>query len=127
MNSFFVPQLGSQIYTMAGMVTHLQLQADKPGVYPGFSAQFSGAGFADMNFHVNAVPPDQFAQWVASTLGKGPTLDAQSYAALAHPSEAVAPVTYGTVTQGLFSTIVRASTQPADPPFTMRATGHTEN
>ena len=30
MNSFFVPQLGSQIYTMAGMVTRLHLQADQP-------------------------------------------------------------------------------------------------
>ena len=48
MNSFLVPQLGGQIYTMAGMVTRLQLQADHPGTYPGLSAQFSGDGFADM-------------------------------------------------------------------------------
>src|SRR5476651_111991 len=33
MNSFFVPQLGTQIYTMAGMTTVLNLQADQPGVY----------------------------------------------------------------------------------------------
>ena len=45
MNSFFVPQLGSQIYTMAGMVTRLHLQADHPGTYRGLSAQFSGDGF----------------------------------------------------------------------------------
>ena len=31
MNSFFVPQLGSQIYTMPGMSTGLHLQADHPG------------------------------------------------------------------------------------------------
>ena len=31
MNSFFVPQLGGQIYTMAGMMTQLNLQADDPG------------------------------------------------------------------------------------------------
>jgi len=30
MNSFFVPQLGSQIYTMSGMATRLHLQADHP-------------------------------------------------------------------------------------------------
>src|SRR6266513_2942022 len=48
MNSFFVPQLGSQIYTMAGMVTRLQLQAEQSGTYRGLSAQFSGGGFADM-------------------------------------------------------------------------------
>src|ERR1700722_8452780 len=50
MNSFFVPQLGSQIYTMAHMTTRLNLQADRPGIYRGLSAQFSGAGFSDMDF-----------------------------------------------------------------------------
>jgi cytochrome o ubiquinol oxidase subunit 2 len=42
MNSFFVPQLGSEIYAMGGMTTHLHLLADKPSEYPGFSANFSG-------------------------------------------------------------------------------------
>src|SRR5262249_2705694 len=50
MNSFFVPQLGSQIYAMGGMVTHLNLLADKSGEYPGISAMFSGDGFSDMRF-----------------------------------------------------------------------------
>src|SRR5260370_15456047 len=45
MNSFFVPQLGSQIYTMAGMVTQLHLQADHPGTYRGVSAQYSSDTF----------------------------------------------------------------------------------
>src|SRR5262249_28189871 len=40
MNSFFVPQLGSQIYAMAGMVTRLHLKADRPGRFWGFSAQY---------------------------------------------------------------------------------------
>src|SRR5262245_51183876 len=50
MNSFFVPQLGGQIYTMAGMVTRLHLQADHTGSYRGMSANYSGAGFSDMYF-----------------------------------------------------------------------------
>src|SRR5262249_44809260 len=50
MNSFFIPQLGSQIYTMGGMITHLNLLADEPGEYPGFSANFSGDGFSEMRF-----------------------------------------------------------------------------
>ena len=75
MNSFFVPQLGSQIYTMARMITHLQLQADKPRQYPGLSAQFSGDGFADMRFVVDAVPPDQFEAWVSAARSNGPHLD----------------------------------------------------
>jgi cytochrome o ubiquinol oxidase subunit II len=115
MNSFFVPQLGSQIYTMAGMVTRLQLQADHPGRYRGLSAQFSGDGFADMRFNVEAVPAEGFAQWVAATRSEGPALDAQAYADLAKPSQAVAPFTYRAVAPGLFSSISSAGMQPADP------------
>src|SRR5258708_3541182 len=71
MNSFFVPQLGSQIYTMAGMITHLHLQADHAGSYRGMSAQFSGEGFADMYFSVDAAAPDKFSEWVDITLNIG--------------------------------------------------------
>jgi cytochrome o ubiquinol oxidase subunit II len=112
MNSFFVPQLGSQIYTMAGMATHLQLQADHPGTYPGFSAQFSGDGFADMHFTVDAVPAEEFAQWVTTTRGGGPTLDAENYAGLAKPSKAVAPFTYRAITSDLFNQIVMSKPLP---------------
>src|SRR5260370_596326 len=75
MNSFFVPQLGSQIYTMAGMVTRLHLQADHSGTYRGLSAQYSGAGFSAMHFAVDAVPNEQFALWVDAARGSGPVLD----------------------------------------------------
>jgi cytochrome o ubiquinol oxidase subunit II len=61
MNSFFVPQLAGQIYTMSGMVTRLHLQADHTGTYRGISANYSGAGFSDMHFDVDAVPAQQFA------------------------------------------------------------------
>jgi cytochrome o ubiquinol oxidase subunit 2 len=115
MNSFFVPQLGSQIYTMAGMVTRLQLQADHPGTYRGLSAQFSGDGFADMRFTVEAVPADDFAQWVKATRRDGPALDAQSYADLAKPSQAVVPFTYRTVEPNLFTDILDSGTQPSGP------------
>jgi cytochrome o ubiquinol oxidase subunit 2 len=114
MNSFFVPQLGSQIYTMAGMVTRLHLQADHPGTYRGLSAQFSGDGFADMRFNVEAVPAEGFAQWVATTRSAGPALDAQAYADLARPSQAVAPFTYGAVVPNLFNGILSAGMQPVD-------------
>src|SRR5438270_4619147 len=60
MNSFFVPQLGSQIYAMAGMTTHLNLLADRPGEYRGLSANFSGDGFSDMQFIAKAVPIGTF-------------------------------------------------------------------
>src|SRR6202000_218734 len=91
MNSFFVPQLAGQIYTMAGMVTRLNLQADYPGTYRGLSANFSGDGFADMHFNVAAVTPEQFAEWAASARKAGSSLDAQAYAEVVKPSKAVVP------------------------------------
>jgi cytochrome o ubiquinol oxidase subunit II len=115
MNSFFVPQLGSQIYTMAGMTTHLQLQADNAGSYPGISAQFSGDGFADMTFKADAVPSANFSQWVATTHATGPTLDAQAYADLARPSKAVTPFTYRAVASDLFTRIVMPEMSMNDP------------
>jgi len=105
MNSFFVPQLGSQIYTMAGMVTSLHLQADHPGTYRGFSAQYSGDGFADMRFSVNAVSPEEFSRWVDAARSAGLVLDARAYAELAKPSKAVVPFNYGAVAPDLFNGI----------------------
>jgi cytochrome o ubiquinol oxidase subunit II len=114
MNSFFVPQLGGQIYTMAKMVTRLNLQADHPGTYRGMSANYSGAGFSDMYFAVDAVPDEKFAQWLGATRSAGPVLDAQSYSALVKPSQAIAPFTYRAAAPDLFSTILSAGS-PADP------------
>jgi len=115
MNSFFVPQLGSQIYAMSGMATRLQLQADHVGTYPGFSAMFSGDGFADMRFAVDAVSSDKFAQWVSQAREAGPVLDTRSYKDLTKPSQAVAPFTYRAVAADLFSGIVNTASAMDDP------------
>jgi cytochrome o ubiquinol oxidase subunit 2 len=114
MNSFFVPQLAGQIYTMAGMVTHLNFLAAHTGAYRGMSANFSGDGFADMYFYVDAVPPQQFAQWVDSTRSSGPVLDTKAYADLVKPSRAVTPFTYRSISLGLFAGISSAGMQPGD-------------
>jgi cytochrome o ubiquinol oxidase subunit 2 len=114
MNSFFVPQLGGQIYTMSGMVTRLHLQADHPGTYPGLSAMFSGDGFADMRFAVDAVPNDQFAQWVGQAREAGPVLDTRSYKELAKPSQAIAPFTYRAIAADFFSGVVNTASIAGD-------------
>jgi cytochrome o ubiquinol oxidase subunit II len=110
-----VPQLGGQIYTMFGMVTRLHLQADHPGTYPGLSAMFSGDGFADMRFAVDAVSNDKFAQWVSQAREAGPVLDTQSYKNLAKPSKAIAPFTYRAVAADLFSGVVNTASTAGDP------------
>jgi cytochrome o ubiquinol oxidase subunit 2 len=108
MNSFFVPQLGSQIYTMAGMATELNLQADRPGTYPGISAQFSGDGFADMKFDVQAMPQADFDQWSSATRASGPALDKAEYGKLAQQGTAT-PITYRSVDSGLFARIMQTT------------------
>src|SRR6266498_2145792 len=115
MNSFFVPQLGSQIYTMAGMVTRLELQADHPGTYRGLSANFSGNGFADMRFSVDAVSAEDFARWVDAARNAGPVLDGSTYADLVKASSAVAPFTYRAVAPDLFNDI-SISPMQSEPP-----------
>lgn len=108
MNSFFVPQLGSQIYTMAGMATTLYLQADHPGTFQGMSAQFSGDGFSDMRFTVDAVAAPAFDAWLARTRATGARLDADSYAKLAHPDTSP-PRDLQLAIPGLFDQVVAAS------------------
>jgi cytochrome o ubiquinol oxidase subunit 2 len=108
MNAFFAPRLGSMIYTMAGMVTRLNLQADTPGDYPGMAAQINGDGFSDMRFTVHAVPQAQFQAWVAATKAHGGVLDAGAYAVLAKPG-VTGVETFAGVAPNLFTQIVAAS------------------
>lgn len=114
MNSFFVPQLGSQIYAMAGMSTRLHLQADQPGSYRGLSAQLSGEGFSDMVFEVVARPPAEFATWLSGLrASRNSALDLAAYAALARPSKAVRPQEYRSATPGLFDAVLGMSAEAA--------------
>ena len=113
-NTFFVPQMGSMIYTMPNMVTRLNLQADRQGVFPGRSAHFSGDGFPGMEFNVNSVSPQQFAAWVQSAHGVGRVLDGRSYAQLSEPSSYVKPMTFGAVAPGLFDAIAAGRAQRSE-------------
>ena len=105
-NVFWVPQMGTMIYTMPRMTTRLNLQADRQGVYNGLSGHFSGDGFPGMQFKVHAVPPQQFAAWASSSRGAGNVLDGRTYAELQKPSSYVKPMTFGTVAPNLFAAVV---------------------
>jgi cytochrome o ubiquinol oxidase subunit 2 len=107
MNSFFVPQLGSQIYTMPGMTTRLNLLADRPGDYPGLSANFSGDGFSDMRFLVHAVPAAEFSNWRVRASVEGAVLNADTYSQLARAGVDTQMQTYRSVDPNLFDRIVQ--------------------
>jgi len=113
MNSFFVPQLGSQIYTMPGMTTRLSLKADKRGIFPGFSAQFSGSGFSDMRFDVVVKSSDEFEAWVNASHQANSVLDQASFTNLSQQSSNVAPARFAAVEPGLFNSIVVGSAHAA--------------
>jgi cytochrome o ubiquinol oxidase subunit 2 len=89
MNSFFIPQLGGQIYAMAGMQTKLHLIGNEAGKYDGISSSFSGRGFSGMKFTAIVTPTEgDFDQWVAKVKESSNNLNATSdFNKLAEPSE----------------------------------------
>lgn len=106
MNSFFVPALAGQIYTMPGMQTQLHAVINQAGVYEGFSANYSGDGFSHMRFQFHGLDTAGFDAWVARNRREGGTLSRAAYLALERPSER-APVTrFGQVDPQLYSAIV---------------------
>jgi cytochrome o ubiquinol oxidase subunit 2 len=113
MNAFFIPQFGSMIYTMNGMTTRLNLQADKAGTFQGLSAQFSGDGFADMHFDVHVVPSAQFSKWAQDASNAQQALDARSYQQIAQPSMKNAPEIYRLADPDLFRSIATQKIPPS--------------
>ncbi|EKS70486.1 MULTISPECIES: ubiquinol oxidase subunit II [Caballeronia] len=106
MNSFFIPQLGSQIYAMAGMQTKLHLMADHAGDYAGISANYSGKGFSDMKFRALAMSNEDFDAWLKQVKNAPENLSMDVYAGVARPSEKVAVRYFSTVDPKLFNNIV---------------------
>ncbi|TBL71048.1 ubiquinol oxidase subunit II [Paenibacillus thalictri] len=105
MNSFWIPQLGGQMYTMSGMAMTLFLQADEPGTYFGSGANFSGEHFADMRFDVKATSQADFDAWVQQIKKSSPGLTMETYDALAKPGKSVKQY-YSSFPEGLFNKIV---------------------
>lgn len=87
MNSFWIPQLGGQIYAMPGMSAQLNLIADRTGSFHGSSANISGEGFAGMDFTARASTESDFGAWVRSAQHSPHRLSRQTYGQLAKPSQ----------------------------------------
>jgi cytochrome o ubiquinol oxidase subunit 2 len=116
MNVFFVPQLGSMIYTMNGMVNRLELRADEVGNYQGLSAHFSGDGFPDMLFDVHVVSQTEFADWVSSAGRSDRSLDRRTYDELAKQSVPKDKPVYKLTDPLLFHDIATQEIPPAPGP-----------
>lgn len=112
MNSFYIPALAGQIYAMAGMETKLHAVINKPGVYQGFSANYSGAGFSGMRFAFHGQTAAKFDAWVAGARAGGASLNRADYLALERPSENVPVRRYGSVEPALFKAILNMCVEP---------------
>ncbi|MGB4758977.1 MAG: ubiquinol oxidase subunit II [Candidatus Saccharimonadales bacterium] len=122
MNSFWIPQLGGQVYAMTGMTTKLHLIAEQAGVYNGSSANISGGGFAGMKFKTYAVSDADFTAWVQQTQQANNPLTTDEYTELARPSKNVAPSLFSSADRGLYATVINKYTSSGyDDPWT---TGH---
>ncbi len=87
MSSFWIPNLGGQLYTMTSHVNRLNLMADTAGDYPGSTPEINGAGFTGMKFIARADSQENFEQWVEGVKQSPDALDAEKYQALLQPSE----------------------------------------
>ncbi len=116
MNSFWIPQLGGQIYAMTGMVNVLHLVANKQGTFKGLSANYSGEGFAGMRFTVVATPQEEFDAWVQTVKESSSVLDQDTYRMLAKPSIANPAAYYGSFDQNLLPSIMKKFTGSEAPP-----------
>lgn len=86
MNSFWIPQLGGQIYAMPAMRSKLHLIAKETGSFRGCSANISGEGFAGMKFTAKATSEEDFNAWVESVKHSSKSLTSAEYEQLAKPS-----------------------------------------
>ncbi len=120
MTSFFIPQLGSQMYAMAGMRTRLNLMADEPGAYSGHNQEFSGRGYETMHFDAIAKTPDQFKVWLTKAKQSPGSLTLAEYNALNRPNMKHPVKIYSSVVPGLFDHILN---QRED---WMESQGHTQ-
>jgi len=112
MNSFYIPALAGQIYAMPGMETKLHAVINAPGVYKGFSANYSGAGFSRMHFNFFGLNQSDFDGWAAKVKAQGSPLDRAAYAAIEKPSEGEPARYFSSVEDGLYNAILNMCTKP---------------
>ncbi|WP_342620180.1 ubiquinol oxidase subunit II [Rhodoferax sp. GW822-FHT02A01] len=112
MNSFYIPALAGQIYAMPGMETKLHAVINKPGVYDGFSANYSGAGFSGMHFKFQGMAAADFEQWVQQTRSGSATLGREDYLRLQQPSINAPVQHFAKVAPKLFDTVVDRCVEP---------------
>lgn len=113
MNSFWIPQLGGQIYAMPAMRSKLHLIATETGVFRGSSSNLSGKGFAGMTFNATAMTQEDFNSWIGSARTSGQSLGLYEYNRLVPPSENNPLETFKLTKANLFDEIINKYMAPS--------------
>ena len=112
MSAFFIPQLSSQLFAMAGMRTRLHIAATQLGLYEGLNTQYNGDGFSDMHFKVRVATKDNFQKWVKGVQHQQLALDIPEYQKIVKPYVVKHPIYYSQVRKGLFMRIMDQYMKP---------------
>jgi cytochrome o ubiquinol oxidase subunit 2 len=106
MSAFFIPQLGSQMYAMAGMRSRLHLIASETGIYDGMNTQFNGDGFSDMYFSVHVLAEKDMRLWIKKIKTFSLPLSKAAYNHLTDPSIADKPAFFSGIPHHLFENVI---------------------
>lgn len=115
MNSFWIPQLSGQIYSMTGMSTQLYLMADGLGEYMGRAVEINGEGYSDMTFLVKSVSSKDFEDWVLQVKKSSLHLTQETYEELIEPSINKSRLLFSEVEKDLYHQIIHKYMHPMRP------------
>jgi cytochrome o ubiquinol oxidase subunit 2 len=112
MNSFWIPQLGGQIYAMSAMRSKLHLMATEEGEFRGCSSNISGDGFAGMVFTAKVSSEEEFNDWVTVVKESPKKLNLEEYKELVKPTAYVPVSFYSLDKKDLFDYVVTQYSMP---------------
>lgn len=114
MNSFWIPQLSGQIYSMTGMSTQLHIMADEPHDYVGRAVEINGEGYADMTFPVKSTSSKDFEEWISQVKKSSNHLTHDLYKELTEPEINKSKIFFSDVEPDLYQKIVQKYMYPAE-------------
>jgi cytochrome o ubiquinol oxidase subunit 2 len=106
MSSFWIPNLGGQLYTMTSHVNRLNLMADTLGDYPGSTPEINGNGFSGMKFTARVSSTENFNNWVETVKQSPNVLDQATYQKLLEPSEYEPSKLYAAYEPNLYDKVI---------------------
>lgn len=112
MNSFWIPQLSGQIYSMTGMTTQLHLMANEPGEYVGRAVEINGEGYAGMTFTVKSSDQSDFEDWIKLVKNSPHHLTDDFYKDLVQPAVNKSVILFSEVEKDLFQKIIQKYMYP---------------